>query len=129
MKRMTIAVAALVLALGVGVALAGEKAGGAKSFEGTLVDTACYLKQGATTNDHGPMKGCGTACAKGGIPVGILTAQGKYVTLGVAAPMVAEHVGQTVRASGEVKEGVLLPAKLEVKEGTSWKEVKLGATQ
>lgn len=129
MKRLTIAVAALVLALGVGVALAAEKAGGAKSFEGTLVDAACYLKGGAKTNDHGPMKGCGTACAKGGVPVGILTAEGKYVTLGVGAPIVAEHVGQTVRASGEVKEGVLLPAKLEVKQGANWKEVKLDATQ
>lgn len=126
MKRITTVTLALALALGVGVALAGTE--GKAKYEGVLVDTACYLKSGAKTNDHGPMKNCGTACAKGGIPVGILTAQGKYVTLGVAAPMVAEHVGQTVRASGEVKEGVLLPEKFEVKEGNAWKEVKLGPT-
>lgn len=124
-KSVAIVIVALALALGVGATFAAEKG---KSVEGVLVDTACYLKNGAKTNDHGPMKGCGTACAKGGLPVGILSGDGKYVTLGVPAPMVAEHVGHTVRASGEVKEGVLLPDKLEVKEGNAWKEVKLGPT-
>ncbi|MGH9789541.1 MAG: hypothetical protein ACRD4U_12655 [Candidatus Acidiferrales bacterium] len=124
-KSVAIVIVALTLALGVGATFAAEKG---KSVEGVLVDTACYLKNGAKTNDHGPMKNCGTACAKGGIPVGILTAQGKYITLGVAAPMVADHVGKTVRASGEVKEGVLLPDKFEVQEGSAWKEVKLGPT-
>jgi len=123
MKRLTIVALTLVVLAGVGVALAADK-----PVEGVLVDTACYLKMGAKTNDHGPMKGCGTACAKGGIPVGILTPEGKYVTLGVAAPMVADHVGKTVRASGSVKEGVLLADKFEVKEGSAWKEIKLGPT-
>ena len=122
-KSVAIVIFAVALALAAGSSFAAGK-----NVEGVLVDTACYLKQGAKTNDHGPMKGCGTACAKGGLPVGILSGEGKYVTLGVPAPMVADHVGKTVRASGEVKEGVLLPDKLEVKEGTAWKEVKLGPT-
>ncbi len=126
MRRLTIVALALVVLAGVsGAMFAAEKG---KSVEGVLVDTACYLKNGAKTNDHGPMKGCGTACAKGGLPVGILSGDGKYVTLGVPAPMVADHVGKTVRASGAVKEGVLLPDKFEVNDGGKWTEVKLGPT-
>jgi len=125
-QRITVVALVLALGVGVGVALAGSSE--AKSVEGTLVDAKCYLAFGAKTNDHGSMKGCGTACAKGGNPVGVLTAEGKYVTLAVAAPAVADHVGHTVRATGDLKEGVLLPKKLEMKEGNAWKEIKLGPT-
>src|SRR3989338_1006500 len=107
-KRITVVALVLALGVGIGVALAGSSE--------------------AKTNDHGSMKGCGTACAKGGNPVGVLTAEGKYVTLAVAAPAVADHVGKTVRAAGDVKEGVLLPKKLEMKEGNAWKEIKLAPT-
>lgn len=127
MKRTVILTLVLALGVGVGVALAGGE-GKAKAVEGTLVDSKCYLAFGAKENDHGSMKGCGTACAKGGNPVGVLTAEGKYYTLGVAAPAVADHVGHTVRATGEIKEGVIVAKKLEMKEGNSWKEIKLGPT-
>ena len=125
-KRITVVALVLALGVGVGIAVAGSAEG--KTVEGTLVDTKCYIAYGAKTNDHGDMKGCGTACAKGGNPVGVLTAEGKYVTLAVAAPAVADHVGHTVRATGDLKEGVLLPKKLEMKEGNAWKEIKLGPT-
>ena len=43
-------------------------------WEGTLIDTNCYLKDHALTgNDHMGVKGCGTACLKSGLPAGILT--------------------------------------------------------
>jgi len=125
-KRIALLALVLVLGVGVGAALAGSAEG--KTVEGTLVDTKCYLAFGAKTNDHGSMPGCGTACAKGGNPVGVLTGEGKYYTLGTSATMLADHVGKTVRAAGDVKEGVLLPKKLEVKEGNAWKEIKLGPT-
>lgn len=125
-KRSVILTLVLALGIGVGVALAGSTEG--KAVEGTLVDAKCYVAFGAKTNDHGDMKGCGAACAKGGNPVGILTAEGKYYILAVAAPAVADHVGHTVRATGDLKEGVLLPKKLEMKEGNAWKEIKLGPT-
>ena len=124
--KQRITVVALVLALGVGVGAALAGSSEAKSVEGTLVDAKCYIAYGAKTNDHGSMKGCGTACAKGGNPVGVLTGEGKYYTLGTSATMLADHVGHTVRASGDVKERVLLPKKLEVKEGKAWKEINLG---
>lgn len=128
MKRFSVGLVALALVLGVGLAFAGGE-GKSKTVEGTLVDTKCYFAGGFTANDHGPMKDCGTACAKGGSPVGILTTQGKHYALVVAAPAVAEHVGKTVKTTGEVREGSLIPEKgqLQVKEGNSWKTVNTGA--
>lgn len=127
MKRATILTLALVLAVGVGLALAGEKDGKAKTVEGTLVDSKCYIAGGATGNDHMGMKGCGTACAKSGIPVGLLTADGKYLTVALPAPLLADYVGQTARATGIIKVNSIVPEKLEVKKGDKWEEVKVSA--
>lgn len=131
MKRTTIFTLALVLAAGVGLALvskAGPATAKPTTVEGQLVDSKCYLAMGEKGNDHGSMKGCGTACAKGGNPVGILTAQGRYFPLIVAAPLVADHVGGTVPATGDLKQGSLVPTKLEVKKGQKWEEVRLSST-
>lgn len=125
MKKATILTLALVLAAGVGTALAGSPEGKTKTVEGTLVDSKCYLKGGFTGNDHGGMAGCGTACAKMGIPVALLTTEGKLYTLAIPAPQLAEHVGQTLRATGSVKSGALVPDKVEVKKGDAWEKVNL----
>ncbi len=58
MKRTTILTLALVLAAGVSTALAGGEGEG-KTIEGTLVDEKCYLRMGATGNDHLGVKGGG----------------------------------------------------------------------
>jgi hypothetical protein len=129
-KRFVVAVFALVLVAGVALAFAGPEKGGGKTVEGTLVDTKCYFADAANKgNDHGPMKGCGTMCAKGGAPVGVLTAAGKHYALVVPAPAVADHVGKTIKVTGEVREGSLIPAKgeIQVQEGGAWKTVKTGA--
>ncbi len=127
MKRATILTLALVLAAGVSTALAGGEGEG-KTIEGKLVSAKCYLRAGFTGNDHAGMKGCGTACIKSGNPVGLLTADGKYYTLVIPAPEIADHIGHTHRASGTIKSGSLVPDKLEMKEGDSWKEVKVDLT-
>jgi hypothetical protein len=115
------------LAAGAAVSAAIGAEAKARTLEGTLVDTKCYFADPANKgNDHGPMKACGTACAKGGSPVGILTEDGKHYALVVPAPSVADHVGQTVRATGAVREGSFVPSKLEVKTASGWQEVKLG---
>ncbi len=93
-----------------------------------LYGRKCYLRAGMTDNDHAGVKGCGTACVNAGNPIGLLTAEGKYYTLVIPAPQVAEHVGQTLRASGTIKSGSLVPDQLEMKEGGSWKEVKIDLT-
>ncbi len=127
MKRITILTLAVVLAAGLGTALAGGEGEG-NTIEGKLVSAKCYLRAGFTDNDHRGMKGCGTACVMAGNPVGLLTADGKYYTLVVPAREIAEHVGQTLRASGTIKAGSLIPDKLEMKEGSSWKEVEINLT-
>lgn len=118
---------ALLLTAAVGLAAATPKARAAEvTLEGTLVDTSCYFADPAnTSNDHGAMKGCGTACAKSGLPVGLLTAAGKHYALVLAAPAVAEHVGQVIRVTGTDHGGSFVPKKLEVKKNTAWQEVKL----
>lgn len=129
MKRTTILTLALLLGVAVGVALAKSPAAKTTTIEGTLVDTKCFFADAANkSNDHGPVKNCGTMCAKAGSPVGILTTAGKHYALVVPAPAVAEHVGHTVRATGTVREGSFVPTKLEMKVANNWQEIKLGGS-
>ncbi|MEE9260789.1 MAG: hypothetical protein V3U40_06750 [Candidatus Scalindua sediminis] len=81
------------------------------------------------TNDHGKMKGCATMCVKMGIPVGLLIKGkkgGKVYVITVAAPSLADHMGKWARITGveKFKRG-LVPEKIEVKEGDTYKEVKV----
>lgn len=116
-------VAAAMLVLLVGVVSAQKEA----SVEGTLVDSACYLKDGATGNDHGPMKACGTMCLKGGTPAGVLTKNKKFHAVIAPSTALADHVGQTVRVSGALHGNSILAKKVEVNKDGKWEEVKLGA--
>ncbi|MFQ5695218.1 MAG: hypothetical protein ACE5HB_04440 [Terriglobia bacterium] len=125
-KKVTIL--ALALLVGVGTALAGG--GKEKTVAGTLVDSKCFLMNAKNAgNDHmtpkGTMNSCGTACAKMGIPVSLLTAEGRVFTIVVPAPQLADHVGREAKVSGMLKEGSLIPAKIMVKAGDEWQEVKL----
>jgi hypothetical protein len=125
MQKMMIALfsAALVvggLQLRARAAEAGEK----KTVEGELVDTHCYAAGGATGEDHGAK--CGKACAKSGIPVAVLT-DGKAWTLATNPAPLADAVGKTVRVTGEknAESQVLVPDKVEVKDGDNWKEIQM----
>lgn len=113
----------LVLALTAGTALLSAQQ--ATSVEGTLVDSKCYLNDGATSNDHGPMKACGTMCLKGGIPAGVLTKDKRFYAIIAPTGPLAELAGQTVRVNGPVTNGSILAKKLEVNKGGEWQEVKL----
>jgi len=127
MKRIIFLTLALTLVAGITLAPAAEKQEKPKTVEGTLVDAKCYLAGGFKGNDHMGLAKCGTACAKSGLPLGVLSAEGKYFTLAVPAPQVAELVGETVRATGAIKQNTLTPEKLEVKKGAGWEEVKIAA--
>ena len=98
------------------------------TFEGELVSAKCYLRADLTGNDHLGITGCGTACVTSGNPVGLLTAEGRYYTLVMPAPEIADHIGRRLRASGTIKAGSLVPDKLEMEEGDSWKEVEIDLT-
>ena len=80
---------ALVLVLA-GVSSAQKEA----TFEGTLVDSKCYLKDNSLTgNDHGPVKECGTMCLKGGTPGGLLTKDKKFHAILAPSLVLAPYVG------------------------------------
>jgi len=114
---------ALALALAVGVAAAEKEA----TFQGTLVDSKCYLKDNSLTgNDHGPVKGCGTMCLKGGTPGALLTKDKKFHAILAPSLVLAPYVGQQVRIRGTVHNGAILAEKVEVNKDGKWEEVKLG---
>lgn len=97
-----------------------------ETLTGTLVDLKCYAAGGFLTNDHGSMKGCGTACAKGGNPVALVDANKKVHFLAVAAPEYADWVGAELRLTGKhaANADVFLPEKVEAKEDGKWVEKK-----
>ena len=54
------------------------KAPKVESFKGELVDMGCYLGHGAMGEKH---KECATKCVANGMPMGLLTAEGKLYLL------------------------------------------------
>ncbi len=98
------------------------------TVEGELLSAKCYLRADLTGNDHLGMEGCGTACVRSGNPVGLLTAEGRYYTLVVPAPEIADHIGRRLRASGTIKAGSLVPDRLDMEQGGSWEEVNIDLT-
>ena len=118
MRRLLITMCSSVLA----VTALGSRAT-ADTVEGELVDTHCYAKGGAKGEGHAK---CGSACAQSGIPVAVL-ADGKIMTLTTNPRPLASAVGKTVRVTGtpSAENGVIIPEKVEVKEGEEWKELKM----
>ncbi len=79
-----------------------------QTVTGEVMDLTCYMAhpENGKGKDHA---GCAKKCIQKGMPVGILTSDGKLYVAGDAnhkAPndMLAEHAGKTVTAMGEVKE-------------------------
>ena len=119
--RLSILVAAALLS-----ALALYGAEKATTWEGTLVDSNCYLKDSSLTgNDHMGVKECGTTCLKQGLPAGILTKAKQYHVLVAPSLPLAPYVGQEVRVSGSLHHGAILADKVEVQKEGKWEEVKL----
>src|SRR5712692_7149597 len=122
-KTMFAVLVAAALALALGVYGAVKEV----TLEGTLVDSKCYLKDNSLTgNDHGPVKGCGTMCLKGGTPAALLTKDKKFHPIIASSTVLADYVGQTVRVSGTLHSGAILADKVEVSKDSKWEEVKLG---
>lgn len=73
------------------------------SVEGEVIDTACYMKMGASGKSHVE---CARKCAESGVPLGLLTKDGDvYFVLkeeGSANEELLSLVGQTVRVVGKV---------------------------
>ena len=97
------------------------------AFEGTLVDSRCYLiDNDLTYNYHFPGKKCGTLCLNNGTPGALLTEDKKFYILIAPSPSLAKHVGSAIRVRGALHDSAILAGSVEVKVGEDWKKVELG---
>ena len=102
-NRITLGLLAVVLCAGpLTMALADE--GGEKvTVKGEVVDLACWVAHGAQGEEHAK---CAKACAKGGQPIGLLTADGTVYLLyashqdGSAFEQTKELAGGNVEITG-----------------------------
>jgi len=109
----------------------GTAAAAPSTVTGILVDTHCYsLDPAHATDDHrtpnGTIEACAQACAKLGIPVGVLTSSGDVVVLLVPSPDLADHMGREARAVGRrtFGGGSLRPDSVFVRDdGGAWTSV------
>ena len=75
MRKQAVLIVFTALALGfASVAVAQEDI----TVKGEVVDLACYLAQGKRGPEH---KSCAQMCAKGGVPIGLLTSSGELYLL------------------------------------------------
>ena len=96
------------------------------TFEGTLVDSRCYLIDNELTyNYHFPGKKCGTMCLNNGTPGALLTEDKKFYIIIAPSPSLAEHVGSAIRVRGALYDAAILASSVEVKVGEDWKKVEL----
>jgi len=123
LKNLRLFVLIAITSLGT-IALYGAE--NATTWQGTLVDSNCYLKDNSLTgNDHMGVKGCGTACLKQGLPAGLLTNAKKYHVLVAPSLALAPYVGQEVRVRGSMHEGAIVATKVEVQKQGKWEELNL----
>jgi len=104
---------------------------GSASVEGTLIDTHCYsLDRAYASDDHrtpgGTIEGCAAACARLGIPVGLLTDSGEVVVLLAPSSDLADHMGHEARAVGKRVLGALRPDSISVRDSSgAWTAVEI----
>jgi hypothetical protein len=105
MNRHTAVLSATLLAtlLGTGLAIGAEKGGTGRAItlRGELVDSRCYLMKGMRGSEH--VK-CAVACAKDGLPIGLVDSAGKYYTLVIQASQIADSSGWEAEVEGIRKE-------------------------
>ncbi len=75
---LVVAVAALAAAPKSAPAAKSASAAKTATVKGEIVDMGCYVAHGAMGASH---KGCATKCLAGGMPMGLLTADGKLYLL------------------------------------------------
>lgn len=98
----------------------------ATTWEGTLVDVDCYLKDHTLTgNDHHGVKNCGTMCLRSGLPAGLLTKTNELHVLVARSLALAPYVGDQIRITGTMQDNLIVPQKAEVQTNGKWQAVNL----
>ncbi len=138
MKRVLIGLAVVALMLAYVSVLAGDPAPSTAkeapknvTLTGEIVDMGCYLSDGAKGADH---KGCASMCISNGMPMGLLTSDGKLYLLTLnhdnADPYNAAKklASQQVTITGPVveRDGVKSVTVTEVKAAATEKAQKQG---
>lgn len=102
------------------------------SVEGILVDMKCFSMNAANSgSDHitpkGKMPACATACAKMGIPVGVLTEDDEVYVLITSGSMLSDYMALETKVTGTpaLDGHGLIPDKIMVKKKGKWEEVKI----
>ncbi|MCI0410434.1 MAG: hypothetical protein L0191_18050 [Acidobacteria bacterium] len=114
---------ALTVVIPAGSATPGaEGAAKAGVFKGELVDSRCYLMMGKKGPEH---QKCAVACAKDGLPLGLVDAKGNYYTLVIQASQVAESSGLQAEVEGTLKGNSIVPTKIKIQKDGAWTEVKM----
>jgi hypothetical protein len=72
------------------------------------------------------INGCGTICLKAGNPGALLTKDKKFFAILAPSPLLAPHVGETIRVNGTLNGNAIAAEKVEVNKNGKWEEVKLG---
>ncbi len=90
--------------------------------KGELVDSRCYLGQGKRGPDH--VK-CAIACAKDGLPMGIVDAKGKFYGLVIQSNQIADIAGLEAEVEGMVSGESIIPTKIKVNKDGTWTDVQL----
>ena len=94
-----------------------------QTLEGEFIDLQCYVGMNAHGDGH---KECGQKCAKAGVPFGLLTKEGKVYSILLPPAQLADQAQKTIRVTGKVAHGnMIVPSKLQAKEGDKWVDVKL----
>ena len=121
MKKVSVAFACLLFA-----ATALYAAPKSTVWQGTLVDSNCYLKDHALTgNDHMGVKQCGTICLRSGLPAGILTRTKQFHVLVAPSLALAPYVGEQVRVTGTMHNEAIQTEEVEVSKNGKWEEIQL----
>jgi hypothetical protein len=98
-KNLALAAIVAVLFLASGILHAADKA----TVTGEVIDSACYVKSGAHGAEHAK---CAAACAKNGIPLALLTDDGKVVMVASSKDaesgnsLLMDHVAKKVTVEG-----------------------------
>ena len=99
------------------------------TVEGRLVSASCYLPDkspGATGNDMGGGKHCGSGCLKQGKPAGLLTQDDTFYILDAPSIRLSPYVGQQIRVTGrEYSQDIIVPDSVAVRQGGRWLSVDL----
>lgn len=83
---------------------------------GEVIDVACYVDHGATGAKHAD---CAKKCISSGMPVGLKTADGTYLLIGMHKPMnkeLAPLAAKTITVKGKIveKDGIKVIENAEI---------------